>query len=104
MSTDAIVMLKNDHKDILRAFRDFEKAGDRAVKAKSQIVDNIIELLTVHTYVENEVMYPRVRELVRNWRTTYSSPTRSTTSLTCWSWNWPAWTPRTSGSRPRRPC
>jgi hemerythrin-like domain-containing protein len=64
MSTDAIVMLKNDHKDILRAFRDFEKAGDRAVKAKSQIVDNIIELLTVHTYVENEVMYPRVRELV----------------------------------------
>jgi hemerythrin-like domain-containing protein len=64
MSTDAIVMLKNDHKAILRAFRDFEKAGDRAVKAKSQIVDNIVELLTVHTYIENEVMYPRVRQLV----------------------------------------
>ena len=24
----------------------------------------IIELLTVHTYIENEVMYPRVRELL----------------------------------------
>ena len=24
----------------------------------------MIELLTVHTYIENEVMYPRVRELV----------------------------------------
>jgi hemerythrin-like domain-containing protein len=27
-------------------------------------VDRIIELLTVHTYIENEIMYPRVRELL----------------------------------------
>jgi hemerythrin superfamily protein len=27
-------------------------------------VDRIIELLTIHTYIENEVMYPRVRELL----------------------------------------
>ncbi|HYF72372.1 MAG TPA: hemerythrin domain-containing protein [Nocardioides sp.] len=64
MSTDAIVMLKNDHKEILRAFRDFEAAGDDALKTKGKLVDKIIELLTVHTYIENEVMYPRVRELV----------------------------------------
>jgi hemerythrin-like domain-containing protein len=64
MSSDAIVMLKNDHKEILRAFREFESAGDGAVKAKGKLVDRIIELLTVHTYIENEVMYPRVRELV----------------------------------------
>ena len=64
MSTDAIVMLKNDHKEILRVFKDFENAGDRALKRKGKLVDRIIELLTVHTYIENEVMYPRVRELV----------------------------------------
>ena len=64
MSTDAIVMLKNDHKEILRCFRDFEAAGERALKTKGRLVDKMIELLTVHTYVENEVMYPRVRELV----------------------------------------
>jgi hemerythrin-like domain-containing protein len=64
MSSDAIVMLKDDHKEILRAFRDFENAGDSAVKEKGRLVDRIIELLTVHTYIENEVMYPRVRELV----------------------------------------
>ena len=64
MSSDAIVMLKNDHKEIRKAFRDFEKAGDDAYKTKGKIVDRIIELLTVHTYIENEVMYPRVRELV----------------------------------------
>jgi hemerythrin-like domain-containing protein len=64
MSTDAIVMLKDDHKEILRAFRAFEDAGDEATTTKGKLVDRIIELLTVHTYIENEVMYPRVRELV----------------------------------------
>ena len=28
------------------------------------MVDKMIELLTVHTYIENEVMYPRVRGLL----------------------------------------
>ena len=64
MTTDAIVLLKDDHKEILRVFRDFEKAGDAAHKTKGRLVDRMIELLTVHTYIENEVMYPRVRELV----------------------------------------
>lgn len=64
MSTDAIVLLKNDHKEIRKAFRDFESAGENAQKRKAQLVDRIIELLTVHTYIENEVMYPRVRELL----------------------------------------
>jgi hemerythrin-like domain-containing protein len=64
MSTDAIVVLKEDHKEILRTFRDFEKAGKNATAAKGELVDKIIELLTVHTYLENEVTYPRVRELL----------------------------------------
>ena len=64
MSTDAIVLLKNDHKEIRRTFDAFEKAGERAFATKQRLVDKIIELLTVHTYLENEVMYPRVRELL----------------------------------------
>ena len=63
MSTDAIVLLKNDHKEIRKAFADFQKAEDNA-KAKGKLVDKIIELLTIHTYIENEVMYPRVRDLL----------------------------------------
>ncbi len=64
MSTDAIVLLKNDHKEIKRAFDSFEKAGDDAHAEKGRLVEKMIELLTVHTYIENEVMYPRVRELL----------------------------------------
>jgi hemerythrin superfamily protein len=64
MSTDAIVLLKADHKELKALFRQFEQAGDRAVKAKGALVDRIIELLTVHTYLENELIYPEVRRLL----------------------------------------
>lgn len=64
MSTDAIVVLKDDHQQIKRLFREFQSAGDGAVKRKGELMARIIEELTVHTYVENEVMYPRIRELL----------------------------------------
>ena len=64
MSTDAIVLLKADHQAIRKVFRDFAKAGDAATKLKGDLVAKMIELLTVHTYIENEVMYPQVRELL----------------------------------------
>lgn len=64
MSTDAIMLLKEDHKEIRKLFTDFENAGENATKTKGRLVDQMIELLTVHTYIENEVMYPRVRELL----------------------------------------
>ena len=64
MSTDALVMLKDDHKEIKKLFNQFQDAGENALKTKGNLVDKIIELLTVHTYIENEVLYPRVRELL----------------------------------------
>ena len=64
MSTNAIVLLRNDHQEIRRQFKRFEQAGDNATAGKAKIVDKIIELLTVHTYLENEVMYPEVRRLL----------------------------------------
>jgi hemerythrin-like domain-containing protein len=64
MSTDAIVLLKQDHKEIRKLFREFEQAGERALKRKGQVVDRILEALTVHTYIENECMYPEVRKLL----------------------------------------
>jgi hemerythrin superfamily protein len=63
-SKDALVMLKEDHKKIRQAFREFEGAKDAGASRKQRLVDKILALLTEHTYVENEVLYPRVRELV----------------------------------------
>ena len=64
MSTDAIVLLKADHKEVRKLFRQFEAAGENATVKKGELVSRMIELLTIHTYIENEVMYPEVRRLV----------------------------------------
>ena len=62
-STDAIVVLRDEHQQIRALFRDFQKSGTTNAR-KGRLVEQMIELLTVHTYIENEVMYPRVRELL----------------------------------------
>src|SRR5690349_7383125 len=62
MSTDAIVLLKEDHKRVKKLFKDFQEAGEDAKVRKGKIVSQILEELTVHTYLENEVMYPAVRK------------------------------------------
>jgi len=64
MSSDAIGMLREDHKEIKKVFREFKNAGENADATKGRLAKRILELLTVHTYLENEVVYPRVRELV----------------------------------------
>ena len=57
-------LLKADHKVIREVFRQFETLGESAHAEQGRLVDKMLELLTVHTYIENECMYPRTRELV----------------------------------------
>ncbi|MFF3865974.1 hemerythrin domain-containing protein [Micromonospora sp. NPDC001898] len=64
MSTDAIVLLKEDHKEMRRLFKAFQDAEDGPASQRQKLVGQILEALTVHTYLENEVMYPEVRKLL----------------------------------------
>jgi hemerythrin superfamily protein len=59
---DAIVLLKNDHKTVEKLFKQFEKAGDNAHKTKRDIVDKIIEELSIHAAIEEQHFYPTIRE------------------------------------------
>ena len=61
---DAITLLKNDHKTVENLFKRFEKAGDNAYVAKREIVDRIIEELSVHAAIEEQVFYPAARARV----------------------------------------
>jgi hemerythrin-like domain-containing protein len=61
MSSDAIVLLKADHKEVKSVFKQFQQAGEDATAKKGDLVKKMIELLTVHTYLENELIYPEVR-------------------------------------------
>ncbi|MFD9789841.1 hemerythrin domain-containing protein [Streptomyces sp. NPDC059070] len=54
MSTDAIVMLREGHKEIRRLIRSYR------VEGKTEAVEPLLRALTVYTYIEREGMYPRV--------------------------------------------
>jgi len=61
---DAITLLREDHKTVEQLFKRFEKAGDDARVEKRQIVDRIIEELSKHAAVEEQLFYPVARATV----------------------------------------
>lgn len=64
MPTDAIAVLKDDHRSVEGLFKKFEAAGDRAYATKRRLVDRIVRELSVHASIEETVFYPAVREAV----------------------------------------
>jgi hemerythrin-like domain-containing protein len=68
MSNDAIVLLREDHREVRRLFREYhglaEGDGQGGDDARREKVERIIEELTVHTYLEDQFFYPRVRQEV----------------------------------------
>jgi len=60
-SRDALTILKADHQVVEKLFVSFEKAGDRAYKTKRRLVDEMIEALSVHAFIEEQVLYPAAR-------------------------------------------
>ena len=61
---DAITLLRHDHQTVQQLFKRFEKAGDTAYVEKRQIVDQIIEALSVHAAIEEQLFYPVARATV----------------------------------------
>ena len=57
-------MLRADHREVERLFKQFEKAGPNAHATRRQIVDKIIQELSVHAVIEEQVFYPAVREAI----------------------------------------
>ena len=59
-ASDAIALLKRDHREVEQLFKDFEKATSD--ERKQQIAQRIITELKVHTQIEEEIFYPVSRE------------------------------------------
>lgn len=61
---DAITLLKKDHKTVEELFKRYEQSGDRAYAEKRRLVDRIIEELSAHAAVEEQLFYPAARATV----------------------------------------
>ena len=59
---DALTLLKADHEAVEKKFKRFEGLGPRALKTKAAVVADVIEALSVHAVIEEQLLYPAVRE------------------------------------------
>ena len=64
--TDAIALLKQDHREVKQLFDRFEKAGDNAHKEKRKLVDEMITELSRHASIEEQILYPWAREYIQD--------------------------------------
>jgi hemerythrin-like domain-containing protein len=55
---DAIQLLEADHRIAEQLFDAFEKAGDDDLEAKGTLARRACEVLTVHTMIEEAILYP----------------------------------------------
>ena len=58
--TDAIALLKADHRQVEEWFSQFDKSNSKS--KKQQLAASICEALTVHTTIEEEIFYPAFLE------------------------------------------
>lgn len=61
--TDAIKLLKDDHKKVKELFSEFEKADGRS---KKRIAKETLLELEVHAKIEEEIFYPKFLEMVKD--------------------------------------
>ena len=98
--TDAIALLKQEHREVLDAFEQFEKASDDGRKAK--LAKQICTDLTIHAMLEEEIFYPSFRGKISSaqlWQ--LAAYVRSMSGLTPPD-TWPARTDHMQETVPRR--
>jgi hemerythrin superfamily protein len=62
---DAIALLKQDHKEVKDLFRRYRALGPRAGKSKRRIADTVIRELSIHAAIEEQFLYPTIRDNVQ---------------------------------------
>ncbi|RYY02318.1 MAG: hemerythrin domain-containing protein [Gammaproteobacteria bacterium] len=63
---DAIDLLINDHQEVKKLFKEFDALTDRSKAKKKSIAEKICHELTMHTQIEEEIFYPKVREAIKD--------------------------------------
>lgn len=64
--TDALSMLKADHDKVRKMFKDFEKLDTEEDQEKAQLVKQACMELKIHSQLENEIVYPAIREAIED--------------------------------------
>jgi hemerythrin-like domain-containing protein len=67
MKHDAIVLLKQDHAEVKKMFKQFDKLAEKEdIEGKTQIANKICAELIAHTIAEEEIFYPAARQATQD--------------------------------------
>lgn len=61
---DALTMLEQDHRQVQKMFKQFEKLDRADETACRELVETACQALETHTTLEEEIFYPAVREAI----------------------------------------
>ncbi len=66
--TDALTLLKKDHREVSKLFREYKRLAkkDAPAREKSALVRKICDELTLHAQLEEELFYPVLRDAFKN--------------------------------------
>jgi hemerythrin superfamily protein len=63
-TANALDLLKEDHEKVKKAFKQFEKMDRSDPESCRELVERVCADLRVHTTLEEEIVYPAVREAI----------------------------------------
>jgi hemerythrin-like domain-containing protein len=63
---NALELLKEDHDKVKEAFKQFEKMDRTDVATCQELVESVCADLRVHTMLEEEIVYPALREAIED--------------------------------------
>jgi hemerythrin-like domain-containing protein len=62
---DAIAILKKDHQEAESLFKEFERTPKKQKRSRKRIVKKIVEELSRHADLEEQIFYPAVQEATK---------------------------------------
>lgn len=62
MATNAIDLLKEDHRSIRKHLDELSATSNRATKRRTELLSQIQQELNIHTTLEEEIFYPAYKE------------------------------------------
>jgi hemerythrin superfamily protein len=63
---DALTLLEQDHQKVKKLMGEIEKTTERAVKTREQLFTKLVEELTIHEKIEEQIFYPAVKEQAKS--------------------------------------
>src|SRR5207244_5121263 len=63
---NAIDLRKEDHEEVKKAFKEFEKMDRSDTESCRELVERVCAELRVHTTLEEEIVYPALREAIED--------------------------------------